>query len=98
MPPRKSNVSQTNAPGEDGTPVKEREGINIEVGRYLPLRPYFYFFLYLSPVTSDKPVAEFSPPSLPTLFLGSCPPATSKTTANDRPGPLPPPHYGPTPR
>lgn len=43
MPPRKSNVSQTNAPGEDGTPVKEREGINIEVGRYLPLRPYIYF-------------------------------------------------------
>ena len=33
MPPRKSNVSQTNAPGEDGTPVKEREGINIEVGQ-----------------------------------------------------------------
>ena len=31
MPPRKSNVSQSNAPGEEGTPVKEREGINIEV-------------------------------------------------------------------
>ena len=31
MPPRKSNASQSNAPGEDGTPVKEREGINIEV-------------------------------------------------------------------
>ncbi|CAF9913024.1 MAG: hypothetical protein ALECFALPRED_008462 [Alectoria fallacina] len=30
MPPRKSNVSQISAAGEDGTPVKEREGINIE--------------------------------------------------------------------
>ena len=31
MPPRKSNVSQASAPGDDGTPAKEREGINIEV-------------------------------------------------------------------
>ena len=31
MPPRKSNISQISAAGEDGTPVKEREGINIEV-------------------------------------------------------------------
>ena len=32
MPPRKSNVSQISATGEDGTSIKEREGISIEVG------------------------------------------------------------------
>ncbi|KAF6221011.1 hypothetical protein HO133_002692 [Letharia lupina] len=30
MPPRKSNISQISAAGDEGTPVKEREGINIE--------------------------------------------------------------------
>ncbi|KAL9069488.1 MAG: hypothetical protein Q9161_005539 [Pseudevernia consocians] len=30
MPPRKSNVSQISATGEDGTSIKEREGISIE--------------------------------------------------------------------
>ena len=43
MPPRKSNVSQISAPGEDGTPVKEREGINIEVGYQFPLGPIHHF-------------------------------------------------------
>ena len=31
MPPRKSNVSQATGTDEGGTPVKEREGTNIEV-------------------------------------------------------------------
>lgn len=29
--PRKSNVSQVSATGEDGTPAKEKDGVNIEV-------------------------------------------------------------------
>lgn len=31
MPPRKSNVSQVTATGDEGTSQKERDGINIEV-------------------------------------------------------------------
>ena len=31
MPPRKSNVSQATGTDDGGTPVKEREGTNIEV-------------------------------------------------------------------
>jgi len=33
MPPRKPNVSLTTATNDEATPVKERDGINIEVGR-----------------------------------------------------------------
>lgn len=77
MPPRKSNVSQTNAPGEDGTPVKEREGINIEVGHNFPLGLHITF--WVSVASHFRKVSCGALPALTLyLFSGSFPPATLK--------------------
>lgn len=47
MPPRKSNVSQVTATDPEGTPSKERDGINIEVPN--PYSPFVVTLPYRNP-------------------------------------------------
>ena len=99
MPPRKSNVSQVSATGEDGTPAKEREGINIEVGLNTltsvlcsPIK-CLHSFNHLQWPNCGL-LLPYSP--LSWLFFPSQNPMTYNLP---RPtGPLSPPHNGPTSR
>ena len=55
MPPRKSNVSQATGTDDGGTPVKEREGTNIEVC-LVHLNRCYQFFLLLPQSSNPRKV------------------------------------------